>query len=386
MSQVRFDHVWKRFGTLPVVRDLNLEVTDGEFLVLVGPSGCGKSTTLRMLAGLETVSEGKVFIAGRDVTDAEPRERDIAMVFQSYALYPHMSVRDNIAFGLRNRGVAAAEVAKKVDAAGRMLEITHLLDRRPRALSGGQRQRVALGRAIVRDAAVFLMDEPLSNLDAQLRVNMRGEIIKLHQRLGSTTVYVTHDQVEAMTMGSRVAVLKDGILVQVATAQELYERPRNIFVATFIGSPSMNILQGIVERRNGAGIAYGEGLLPLLPSTSTILEGQTIEFGIRPEHLQLNEASSEGKSGIVATVSLVEIMGDESIVTLAHESDTIRAKVRGFCSFRYGDKVSLTVESDKLHLFNAETTERISDDRGVIGNERDRFESQAGESGRRHTV
>jgi multiple sugar transport system ATP-binding protein len=362
MSQVTFDHVWKRFGTLPVVRDLNLEVTDGEFLVLVGPSGCGKSTTLRMLAGLETVSEGKVFIAGRDVTDAEPRERDIAMVFQSYALYPHMSVRDNIAFGLRNRGVATAEVAKKVDEAGRMLEITHLLDRRPRALSGGQRQRVALGRAIVRDAAVFLMDEPLSNLDAQLRVNMRGEIIKLHQRLGSTTVYVTHDQVEAMTMGSRVAVLKDGILVQVATAQELYERPRNIFVATFIGSPSMNILQGVVERRNGAGIVYGEGLLPLPRSTSIALEGQTIKFGIRPEHVQLNEALGEGKSGIVATVSLVEIMGDESIVTLAHGSDTIRAKVRGFCSFRHGDKVSINVEPDKLHLFDAETAERISDE------------------------
>jgi multiple sugar transport system ATP-binding protein len=358
MSHVTFDHVWKRFGSLAVVRDLNLEVTDGEFLVLVGPSGCGKSTTLRMLAGLETVSEGKIFIAGRDVTDAEPRERDIAMVFQSYALYPHMSVRDNIAFGLRNRGAAAAEIAKKVDEAGRMLEITHLLDRRPRALSGGQRQRVALGRAIVRDAAVFLMDEPLSNLDAQLRVNMRGEIIKLHQRLGSTTVYVTHDQVEAMTMGSRVAVLKDGILVQVATAQELYERPRNVFVATFIGSPSMNILEGVVGRRIGAGIAYGEGFLLLPETASSALESSKIKFGIRPEHLQLHDMTSQN-GGITAVVSLVEVMGDESIVTLSHGSDTMRAKVRGFCSFRSGDAVSLKVDPGKLHLFDAETTERI---------------------------
>src|SRR6266508_526790 len=209
MARVVFEHVWKRFGAVAVVRDLCLTVEQGEFLVLVGPSGCGKSTTLRMLAGLETASEGRIFIGNRDVTNAEPRERDIAMVFQSYALYPHMSVRDNIAFGLRNRGAASNRIIEKVDAAARMLEITHLLDRRPRELSGGQRQRVALGRAIVRDAAVFLMDEPLSNLDAQLRVNMRGEIIKLHQRLKSTTVYVTHDQVEAMTMGSRVAVLKD---------------------------------------------------------------------------------------------------------------------------------------------------------------------------------
>jgi len=359
MAQVLFDHVWKRFGTLPVVRDLTLEVNDGEFLVLVGPSGCGKSTTLRMLAGLETVSEGRVLIAGRDVTDAEPRERDIAMVFQSYALYPHMSVRQNIAFGLRNRGVASAEINRKVDDAARMLEITHLLDRRPRALSGGQRQRVALGRAIVRDAAVFLMDEPLSNLDAQLRVNMRGEIIKLHQRLGSTTVYVTHDQVEAMTMGSRVAVLKDGILVQVDSAQNLYERPRNIFVATFIGSPSMNILDGQVVRGHGPGIAYGDGIIPAPPAIPAALDGRKIKFGIRPEHLQL-QADSPGASGVGATISLVEIMGDESIVTLQQGADTLRAKVRGFCTFKNGDRARISAESNQIHLFDADTTERIS--------------------------
>ncbi|CAN5198606.1 ABC transporter ATP-binding protein [soil metagenome] len=359
MSQVVFDHIWKRFGSVAVVRDLKLDVKDGEFLVLVGPSGCGKSTTLRMLAGLETVSEGRIMIAGRDVTDSEPRERDIAMVFQSYALYPHMSVRDNIGFGLRNRGTPSGEVAKKVDGAAHMLEITHLLDRRPRDLSGGQRQRVALGRAIVRDAAVFLMDEPLSNLDAQLRVNMRGEIIKLHQRLGSTTVYVTHDQVEAMTMGSRVAVLKDGVLIQVDSAQTLYERPRNVFVATFMGSPSMNILDGTVES-GGAQIAYGGGVVPLPQNTPAALQGRKIRFGIRPEHLKLASQVSPAPGDVIGTVSLVEIMGDESIVTLTCGSDTIRAKVRGFCAFRAGDKVRLSAEPGNLHLFDPETTERVT--------------------------
>lgn len=360
MAQVVFDHIWKRFGSVAAVRDLNLDVSDGEFLVLVGPSGCGKSTTLRMLAGLETVSDGRIMIAGRDVTDSEPRERDIAMVFQSYALYPHMSVRDNIGFGLRNRGAKSAEVAKKVTDAARMLEITHLLDRRPRDLSGGQRQRVALGRAIVRDAAVFLMDEPLSNLDAQLRVNMRGEIIKLHQRLGSTTVYVTHDQVEAMTMGSRVAVLKDGVLVQVDSAQILYERPRNIFVATFMGSPSMNILEGTAAAGSGAAVAYGGGSIPLPPTAPASLRGRKIKFGIRPEHLQLDLQESPRPGDVIGTVSLVEIMGDESIVTVTCGSDTIRAKVRGFCVFRPGDTVRLSIEPAKLHLFDAETTERAA--------------------------
>ena len=246
MSSVLFDHVWKSYEAVEIVRDLNLDIAEGEFLVLVGPSGCGKSTTLRMLAGLEEVSRGDIRIGDRVVTNTEPRERDIAMVFQSYALYPHMTVEENIAFALKNRRVAPDVINRRVREATTMLEIDHLLERRPRHLSGGQRQRVALGRAIVRDPGVFLMDEPLSNLDAQLRVSMRSEIVKLHQRIGSTTVYVTHDQVEALTMGSRIAVLRQGKLMQVAPAEELYERPANAFVATFIGSPSMNMLSGRV--------------------------------------------------------------------------------------------------------------------------------------------
>src|SRR4051794_1425914 len=299
MARVLFDHIWKRYGHVEVVRDLCLAIDDGEFVVLVGPSGCGKSTTLRMLAGLEEVSQGDIVIGDRTVTQFEPRDRDIAMVFQSYALYPHMSVYDNIAFGLKNRGVRVSVIESKVREAAAILEIGHLLDRRPRHLSGGQRQRVALGRAIVRDAGVFLMDEPLSNLDAQLRVNMRGEIVKLHKRLGSTTVYVTHDQVEALTMGSRVAVLKDGILVQVDSAQILYERPRNIFVATFMGSPSMNILEGTAASGSGAAVAYGGGSIPLPPTAPASLRGRKIKFGIRPEHLQLDSQDSPRSGDVI---------------------------------------------------------------------------------------
>jgi multiple sugar transport system ATP-binding protein len=285
------------------------------------------------------------------VTDAEPRERDIAMVFQSYALYPHMSVRQNIAFGLRNRGVAPAIIAEKVDATARMLEIAHLLDRRPRELSGGQRQRVALGRAIVRDAAVFLMDEPLSNLDAQLRVNMRGEIIKLHRRLRSTTVYVTHDQVEAMTMGSRVAVLKEGELVQVDSAQRLYERPLSIFVATFIGSPSMNILEGMVARADGARFNTGGGAMMLPGGLPESYTNRTVKLGIRPEHVRLFSCEKPPSDAVFGEVSIIEIMGDEAIVTAAMNGNTIRAKVRGTCPYKAGDTVALTAEPQHIHLF-----------------------------------
>ena len=359
MARVVFDHVWKKFGTAAVVRDLCLTVEQGEFLVLVGPSGCGKSTTLRMLAGLETTSDGRIFIGNRDVTNAEPRERDIAMVFQSYALYPHMSVRDNIAFGLRNRGTPASRIAEKVDTAAKMLEISHLLDRRPRELSGGQRQRVALGRAIVRDAAVFLMDEPLSNLDAQLRVNMRGEIIKLHQRLKSTTVYVTHDQVEAMTMGSRVAVLKDGELVQVDSARHLYEKPRNVFVATFIGSPSMNILDATLVRDGGPKAMIGEstiGLPAVFPETNA---GKPVKIGIRPEHLKITALGAE-EGSLAGEVSLVESMGDESIVTILVEGLAIRVKLHGEYPHSMGDIVSIVVDPRHVHVFDAISGERIN--------------------------
>jgi len=357
MSRVLFDHVWKNYGNVEVVRDLNLAVEEGEFLVLVGPSGCGKSTTLRMLAGLEDVTRGDIHIGDRNVTFAEPRERDIAMVFQSYALYPHMSVEENIGFGLKNRGVAAAEIAKRVKNVSAMLEIGHLLDRRPRNLSGGQRQRVALGRAIVREAGVFLMDEPLSNLDAQLRVSMRSEIIKLHQRIRSTTVYVTHDQVEALTMGSRIAVLKDGRLMQVDTADNLYERPGSVFVATFIGSPAMNILPGSVEGgETGRVVRSGQFLWPIHP-TVPLQSGAQVILGVRPEHLVVK---AQGEPGNPATVALIESTGNEAIVLLDLGGNTLKAKLPGRVKLRIGDVVSVSADPAELHFFDAATEQRVN--------------------------
>ena len=362
MARVVFDHVSKRYDHVEVVHDLCLDVEDGEFLVLVGPSGCGKSTSLRMLAGLEEVSQGDIVIGNRTVTHLEPRDRDIAMVFQSYALYPHMSVYENIAFGLKNRGVRADVIGSKVREAAAILEIGHLLDRRPRQLSGGQRQRVALGRAIVRDAGVFLMDEPLSNLDAQLRVNMRGEIIKLHKRLGSTTVYVTHDQVEALTMGSRVAVLKNGLLVQVDPAQTLYERPKNIFVATFIGSPAMNILDGTIVHDDGIAIDVEAGRVKVAnsPANGGLREGTKVKLGVRPEHVQLTPRNGTHPAGLAGTVTLVESLGDEAIVTLTVGSASIKAKVIGPCPFRDGNELTASFDRQNMHLFDAATEERVA--------------------------
>jgi multiple sugar transport system ATP-binding protein len=270
MAGIKFDHVWKRFAEVTVLKDLNIEINDGEFLVLVGPSGCGKSTALRCLAGLEEITDGNIWIGDRVVNDVPPKDRDIAMVFQSYALYPHMSVYDNMAFGLKLRKVPKTEIDKRVKEAAEMLGIGHLLDRKPKALSGGQRQRVALGRAIVRDPAVFLMDEPLSNLDAKLRVQTRAEISKLHQRLKTTFIYVTHDQTEAMTMGSRIAVMRDGILQQLDTPQNLYDHPSNMFVAGFIGSPAMNFFEAKLDRVNG-GLAVVIGNDFMIPVPSSIL-------------------------------------------------------------------------------------------------------------------
>ena len=361
MSRVRFDHIWKSYGDVAVVSDLTLDIQEGEFLVLVGPSGCGKSTTLRMLAGLEEVTQGDIFIGERNVTDAEPRERDIAMVFQSYALYPHMSVEENIGFGLKNRGVPAIEIAKRVKIASAMLEIEHLLDRRPRNLSGGQRQRVALGRAIVREAGVFLMDEPLSNLDAQLRVSMRSEIIKLHQRIRSTTVYVTHDQVEALTMGSRIAVLKDGRLMQVDTAENLYERPNNVFVATFIGSPAMNILHGTVEAANGAVRVRSGDASWTIRSDLPLQPGTAVKYGIRPEHmvLQAEQAADQPAAGNPATVTLVESTGDEAIVSLDLAGTAVKAKIPGRARLKLGDAVRVSADPRELHLFDLASDERL---------------------------
>ena len=284
MATVTFEHVWKKYGDVVAVNDLNLEIQDGEFMVLVGPSGCGKTTSLRMIAGLEEISQGTMRIGDRVVNDLAPKDRDVAMVFQSYALYPHMTVRDNLAFGLKLRKVPKDEIKRRVDEAARTTELTNLLDRKPKQLSGGQRQRVALGRAIVREPAVFLMDEPLSNLDAKLRVATRAELARLHQRLKTTTVYVTHDQVEAMTMGDRIAVMSNGLLQQVGSPQDLYRTPVNRFVAGFIGSPSMNFVDVDVVHNDGqTALRSGEGLdWPLPPRLAAALNGATkLTAGIR---------------------------------------------------------------------------------------------------------
>jgi len=290
MSSVTYEHVTKRWGDVTAVSDLNIEIEDKEFLVFVGPSGCGKSTSLRMLAGLEDVTEGDIFIGDRRVNDVPPKDRDIAMVFQSYALYPHMTVYDNMAFGLKLRGTPKADIERRVREAATELGIDHLLDRKPKALSGGQRQRVAVGRAIVREPAVFLMDEPLSNLDAKLRVEARALIQRLHQRLETTFIYVTHDQTEAMTMGSRIAVLKDGVLMQIDTPQRLYDLPDNIFVAGFIGSPSMNFLEATLVKEDGRLIVdTGAFRVPVPADRAAIWEqyvGQRVVLGIRPEDIR----------------------------------------------------------------------------------------------------
>ena len=294
MATVTFDHVWKRYGDVVAVNDFNLDIQDGEFMVLVGPSGCGKTTCLRMIAGLEEISEGTVRIGERVVNDLAPKDRDVAMVFQSYALYPHMSVRDNLSFGLKLRKTPKPEIERRIQEAAKILDLSSLLDRKPKALSGGQRQRVALGRAIVREPAVFLMDEPLSNLDAKLRTQTRAEILRLHQRLETTFVYVTHDQIEAMTMGSRIAVMSAALLQQVGTPQALYDHPLNKFVAGFIGSPAMNFIGMTATRRDGVvQLTKGELTFPVperLRESVAAVAGSTITVGIRPEHLELGEA------------------------------------------------------------------------------------------------
>ncbi len=352
MATVTFDHVWRRYGDFAAVKDFSLDIADGEFMVLVGPSGCGKTTSLRMIAGLEEVTDGSLRIGDRVVNDVAPKDRDIAMVFQSYALYPHMSVRDNMAFGLKLRKVPKAEIDKRVSDAARILGLEHL-DKKPRELSGGQRQRVALGRAIVREPAVFLMDEPLSNLDAKLRVQTRAEIARLHQRLGTTTVYVTHDQVEAMTMGTRISIMNAGELQQVGPPQEVYDHPKNLFVAAFIGSPSMNLVKmtGTAE-----GIA-GDGLTFPVPdrAKAAIGSSRSVVAGFRPEHVSLGTAA--GTAEIHATADVVEYLGSEVLLHLTvpgHEGDII-ASVGSEHLLKPGDAVDLKLPLDKLYLFDAET-------------------------------
>jgi multiple sugar transport system ATP-binding protein len=347
MADVTFSEVAKRYGDVSVIENLNLHIDDHELMVLVGPSGCGKSTALRMIAGLEDVSAGTVSIGGRVVNNLAPKDRDIAMVFQSYALYPHMSVRENLEFGLKMRGVAKDEMSRRVDSAAEILGIAHVLDRKPKELSGGQRQRVAVGRAIVRQPAVFLFDEPLSNLDAKLRVQTRAEITKLQQSLGTTSVYVTHDQVEAMTMGHRITVMREGKIQQVGTPREVYEHPANAFVAQFIGTPPMNLLKATVE---DSALRTSSFTLPL----RTPLEpGRRVIIGIRPEHLTIG-------NDIRATVDLVEPVGHESIVYATAGSEKLVAIFDPHEAPRSGDAISLGVDTTRIHLFDADSEKAIT--------------------------
>ena len=345
-------------GAKPAVDSLDLEIADGEFLVLVGPSGCGKSTTLRMLAGLEPIDQGTVLIGDRDVTFVPPKDRDIAMVFQSYALYPHMTVAENIGFHLKIKGVPKEERQQRVLEAARLLDLEEYLDRKPAKLSGGQRQRVAMGRAIVRQPQVFLMDEPLSNLDAKLRVQTRTQIAALQRRLGVTTVYVTHDQVEAMTMGDRVAVLKDGILQQCATPRELFTRPGNTFVAGFIGSPAMNMVE--VDVQEGGRLELSSLEVDLTTEQQAALTGSRAVIGIRPEGLHV----SHDGSGMHATITTVEELGSDSYLYCTpegHPELAIVSRTEGLSTQQAGDRVVLRPDPGAVHLFDAATGRRLPD-------------------------
>jgi multiple sugar transport system ATP-binding protein len=359
MATVTFDHVSKRYGDVVAVNDLNLEIRDGEFMVLVGPSGCGKTTSLRMIAGLEEISDGTLRIGDRVVNDVAPKDRDIAMVFQSYALYPHMSVRDNLAFGLKLRKVPKNEIERRVKEAAETIQLQKLLDRKPKELSGGQRQRVALGRAIVREPAVFLMDEPLSNLDAKLRVQTRAEIARLHQRLKTTMVYVTHDQVEAMTMGTRIAVMNDGLLQQVGTPQQLYDHPINRFVAGFIGSPAMNFVDVTMSGKDGSSLEADGGAIkiPLPPRFREAVgptSGRKLVAGFRPEHLEIGDADSKS-AALRATADVVEYLGNEELIHVRSGGRDLVAIVSSEHRVRPGDVIDFRIPLDKLHLFDAES-------------------------------
>ncbi|QUI24969.1 sn-glycerol-3-phosphate ABC transporter ATP-binding protein UgpC [Vallitalea pronyensis] len=350
------------------VQDFNLEIEDKEFIIFVGPSGCGKSTTLRMIAGLEEITEGELYIGDKMVNDVEPKDRDIAMVFQNYALYPHMTVYDNMAFGLKLRKTPKAEIQKRVTEAARILDIEHLLDRKPKALSGGQRQRVAMGRAIVREPKVFLMDEPLSNLDAKLRVQMRLEISKLHQRLQTTIIYVTHDQVEAMTLGTRIVVMKDGFIMQVDTPTNLYEKPQNLFVAGFIGSPQMNLLDVKVSKNgNNVELEFASNKISVPDAKAKKLVdggyvGKEVVMGIRPQDIHDTQIflESSPNSIVTATVNVTEMLGSETFLYLTAESDDITARVDARSTAKPGDKVKLAIDLNRIHLFDKETEKVIT--------------------------
>ncbi len=358
MAGVTYDHVFKRFGDFVALNDLDIKIEDKEFLVLVGPSGCGKTTALRCLAGLEEVSTGRILISDQVVNDVAPKDRDIAMVFQSYALYPHMTVFDNMAFGLKLRKVPKAEIKRRVEEAAQTLMIEQLLKRRPRELSGGQRQRVALGRAIVREPKVFLFDEPLSNLDAKLRVQTRAEISKLHQRLQTTFIYVTHDQTEAMTMASRIAVMNKGVLQQLDTPQNLYDRPANLFVAGFIGSPAMNFFPAALRKDSGALYVDTGDFAVKLPEDKTAtympLEGRQVIFGIRPEDIHNPSFVPSGihTSPVEAKVDVTELMGNEIFLYLVSGKNNFVARVDPRTRFQIGNQVQVVFNMDNVHIFD----------------------------------
>jgi len=369
MANVSFQHVFKKYAgaAAPSVKDLNIEVADGEFLVLVGPSGCGKTTSLRMLAGLEEVTDGEIIIGDRVVNNIAPKDRDIAMVFQSYALYPHMSVFDNMAFGLRLRKTPKTVIEERVKDTARSLGIEHLLDRKPRQLSGGQRQRVAVGRAIVREPKVFLMDEPLSNLDAKLRVESRSFISKLHQRLGTTFIYVTHDQVEAMTMGTRIAVMSVGELQQIDTPQSLYDHPSNVFVAGFVGSPSMNFFDASLVEKDGRMVIQTEGFNVDVPPQRIeqyrpALNTKVI-FGVRPEDIhdpQFLPANISTLQHVNANIDVVEQMGNEKIIYLEQGNKTFIARIDPRTSASVGQQMDVVIDMDRMHLFDAKTEKTLN--------------------------
>jgi multiple sugar transport system ATP-binding protein len=363
MAGVSFKDVSKRYGPVSVIESLNLEIRDQEFLVMVGPSGCGKSTALRMIAGLEEISGGTISIGPRAVNDLPPKDRDVAMVFQSYALYPHMTVRENLEFGLKIRKTAKTEMDRLIGEAAEILGISHLLDRKPKQLSGGQRQRVALGRAIVRKPSVFLFDEPLSNLDAKLRVQMRAEIKKLQQRLKVTSVYVTHDQIEAMTMGHRIAVMKDGKLQQLGSPLEVYERPANIFVAQFIGTPPMNFFSATLEDGGGA-LVNGAFKLPVPESLRTATAGRggrKLQVGLRPDHLLVEGQATRGPTApLEVRVELVEPLGNEIIVHGRVGEASLVFRLPPQQAPEPGSPMKVSVELDALHLFDSETEKRLT--------------------------
>ena len=364
MASLSLQHINKTYPNgFEAVKDFNLEIADKEFIIFVGPSGCGKSTTLRMIAGLEEISSGELKIDGRVVNDVEPKDRDIAMVFQNYALYPHMTVFDNMAFGLKLRKVPKDEIKKKVEEAAKILDLEKLLDRKPKALSGGQRQRVAMGRAIVRNPKVFLMDEPLSNLDAKLRVQMRSEIASLHNRLKATIIYVTHDQTEAMTLGTRIVVLKDGVIMQVDSPQKLYNEPNNLFVAGFIGSPQMNFIDAVCK-------VEGERVTLNFEKTSVVLppakakklidggyNGKTVVMGIRPEDIGDSQIEIEAhKDAVFETdVTGYELLGSEVLLYFNVAGTAMTAKVDSRTTARMGDHITLAIDPEKIHCFDKET-------------------------------